>query len=200
MQFKLSSCFATHSVAIAVVLVVCPNLNRPPAFIPPLHPSSINLPALISSSPSSLIPSPCHPSQSHYNIHTVCSKSLQSFLTSLEERTVETSKVSFVFVNVKRKERKGKTRLDSYCNLSGAVNGLVLFVCLLGWGRGSWRNFICLLIIYWILDSSGDIKVDDVFLLASSFFKVVDDVVVAGVFGDCGCGCDEEEGIIGGVW
>lgn len=51
MQFKLSSCFATpsESVAIAVVLVDCPNLDRPPAIIPPLHPSSLNLAAPFSS-------------------------------------------------------------------------------------------------------------------------------------------------------
>lgn len=78
MQFKLSSCFATHSeaVAVAVLLVVeCPNLHRPPAIIPTLHPSSINLAALFSSSPLSLIPSPYYPSQSHYNIYTLQQKS-----------------------------------------------------------------------------------------------------------------------------
>lgn len=35
----------------------------------------------------------------------------------------------------------------------------------------------------------------DVFLLASSFFSVVDDAVVGGCLGIGGCGCDEEEGI-----
>lgn len=62
MQFKLSSCFATHSEAVAVAVVVdCPNLHRPHTFIPPLHHSSITLAALFSSSPFSLIPSPYYP-------------------------------------------------------------------------------------------------------------------------------------------
>lgn len=49
-------------------------------------------------------------------IYTVCSKSLQSFLTRLEERTVETNNFFFSFVNVKRKgkEKKNSTRLDSH--------------------------------------------------------------------------------------
>lgn len=68
MQFTLSSCFATHPEAVAVV--ECPNLHRPPAFIPPLHPSSINLAALFSSSPFPLITNTYYSSQSHYNIHS----------------------------------------------------------------------------------------------------------------------------------
>lgn len=92
MQFTLSSCFTTPSESVAVVLVLvvdCPNLNRAPAFIPSLHPSSINLAALIlfalSSSPILVIP------PNLTTIYTLCSKSLQSFLTSLEERTVEST-------------------------------------------------------------------------------------------------------------
>lgn len=75
MQFKLSSCFATHSESVAVVLVLvlvveCPNLHRPPAIIPPLHPSSVvSLAALILFT-LSLIPSPYYSSQSHYNIYS----------------------------------------------------------------------------------------------------------------------------------
>jgi len=96
MQFKLSSCFVTHSES---VLVECPNLNRPPAFIPPLHHSSINLAgvaalvlialSLITQSLSSL------PISLQY-IYILCSISLQSFLASLEKRTVETNNFSFL--------------------------------------------------------------------------------------------------------
>lgn len=56
MRLTLYSSFATHSEAVAIavlVLVDCPNLNRPHAFIPTLHHSSINLAALFSSSPLS---------------------------------------------------------------------------------------------------------------------------------------------------
>lgn len=77
MQFKLSSCFATHSeaVAIAVVLVVdCPNLDRAPAIIPPLHHSSIALAALISSSTFPLITSPYYSSNLACNIYTLAAK------------------------------------------------------------------------------------------------------------------------------
>lgn len=40
------------SEAVLVLVVDCPNLNRPHAIIPPLHPSSITLAALILFAPS----------------------------------------------------------------------------------------------------------------------------------------------------
>lgn len=98
MQFKLSSCFATHSEAVVVVLVVlvfdCPNLHRPHAFIPTLHPSSITLAAVFLIAPF-LITNTRYPSQSHYTIYTLQQNSsipsVQSFLPSLEGRTVEST-------------------------------------------------------------------------------------------------------------
>lgn len=110
MQFKLSSCFATHSesVAIAVVLVVdCPNPDRLLAFIPPLHPSSITLAA-----PFPLRPFP-HPQYSlflpislQYTLQWKSSTVYQSFLASLEG-------TNNFFFRDRQKERKGNTRLDS---------------------------------------------------------------------------------------
>lgn len=101
MRLTLYSSFATHSeaVAIAVAVVDCPNLNRPPAFLPPLHHSSITLAALILFAPfpsSPVLAIPPHLT----TIYTLCSKKssivLKSFLTSLEKRTVETNNFSFL--------------------------------------------------------------------------------------------------------
>lgn len=116
MQFKLSSCFATpsESVAIAAVLVVdCPNLHRPHAFIPPLHPSSITLAALILFA-LFLIANTYYPSQSHYNIYIY---TLQQKSSIFPYKSRKTYCRSFIFssVTVKRegKENLDSTRLDS---------------------------------------------------------------------------------------
>lgn len=82
MQFTLSSCFVTpsESVAAAVLVVDCPNLNRPPAFLPTLHHSSITLAALFSSSLFPLITNTHYSSQSRSNIYTLQQKHINLFV------------------------------------------------------------------------------------------------------------------------
>lgn len=113
MQFKLSSCFATPSESV-VLVVECLVLDRSHAIIPTLHHSSRSVFLFaLSSSPVLVIPP-------HLTtIYTLQQKSstvylYQSFLTNLEERTVETNNFSFLFFRKRQMERKGKTRLDSH--------------------------------------------------------------------------------------
>lgn len=209
MQFTLSSCFATPSESVAIlVLVDCPNLHRPPAFIPTLHHSSVvSLTAPFSSSPISLQPILVIPP----NLTTIYT--LQQKPSIFPYKFRKTYCRIYLVISSVAVKRKGKERKESenstrlVLNLSGAGDGLVLFVCLfaclLGRGGGSERNFIYLLINYfldyWIL--LGDIQSRGwMFLLAYSVFLWWMMLSFGGCLGIGGCGCDEEEGIIVGVW
>lgn len=106
-------------------------------------------------------------------------------------------------VKRKGKERKNSTRL--VLNLPGAVDGQILFVCLLA-VVGLLEEFYLLMnlfIIYWILDSSGDINVEDGWFFVGIFgflwwMLLSFGGCEEGLVGIGYCGCDEEEGIIDG--
>lgn len=110
MRLTLYSSFATHSeaVAIAVAVVDCPNLNRPPAIIPPLHHSSITLAALILFAPFPSSPILIIPSPSHYNIYTLQQKVFNSIkiLPYKSRRTYGRIYPSNFFFRDRQKERK----------------------------------------------------------------------------------------------
>lgn len=109
MQFKLSSCFATHSEAVLVV--DCPNLNRAPAFIPPLYPSSITLAALVLFAPFLSSPVLIIPPNLACNIYTLQQKS--SIFPYKSRRTYGRIYPSNFFRGrqKERKEMKNSTRL-----------------------------------------------------------------------------------------
>lgn len=189
MRFTLSSCFATHSesVAVAAVLVVdCPNLNRPHAFIPTLHPSSITLAALIlfalSSHPQSLL---FLPISLQYIYSAAKVFNTIEILPYKFRKTYCRIYLVISSVTVKRKERK---------HSPGTGSGQVL---LAGVGWGFWRNYFLDSGFFWRYKKSRM----DVFLLASSFFKV-DDAVVVGCLGVVVVVVMRKKGrdIIGRVW
>lgn len=152
MQFTLYSCFVTHSesVAIAAVLVLvfeCLVLDRPQPSITPAslqHQSSRSDP---------LRPFPHH----QYSLSLPISLQIytlqqKSSILPYKSRTYGRIYLVISSVTVKRKgkERKNSTRL--VLNLPGAVDGLVLLACLLGWG-GVFGGILFIDYLNYLLDS-----------------------------------------------